>query len=391
MWAAFIWGQQLQHWYGSYKSDSTIFLCGAVIAALILFKGILPLFRFKSRRLMLSRLYRLMRWEFWSPWFFYPPIVAFIVALALRYRCSTLFMIVNPGIAYSGFIGESKLDILKKLSEKSFDAVAPFEKLPKNLTLFEMKKIIMTFVKQHGKTFPVVLKPDLGLRGMNVHIVHSETELDALLPQITEEYIIQKYISGEEWGIFYYRYPNESHGHIYSITAKKMTSVVGDGMASLERLILTNKWAHFRAKIFLKTHADRLSWIPKKDEIVPLVQIGSHCRGSLFLDANDCLTPQLEAAIEKISQGYDGFYFGRFDVRSASQDDLKLGRFKILELNGVTSEATHIYDPKYSLFTAYKVLMQQWFIAHRIGKQNRCSGFIPMTLKNWIKLIWDNR
>ena len=33
-----------------------------------------------------------------------------------------------------------------------------------------------------------------------------------------------------------------------------------------------------------------------------------------------------------------------------------LGILKVVELNGVTSEATSIYDPKNSLFVAYRVL-----------------------------------
>jgi hypothetical protein len=46
-----------------------------------------------------------------------------------------------------------------------------------------------------------------------------------------------------------------------------------------------------------------------------------------------------------------------------------------VELNGVTSEATHIYDPKQSLCGAYRVLFEQWRIAFEIGLQNseRCA------------------
>jgi len=47
---------------------------------------------------------------------------------------------------------------------------------------------------------------------------------------------------------------------------------------------------------------------------------------------------------------------------------------KIVELNGVTSEATHIYDPKLSLFGAYRVLFEQWRIAFEIGYLNRTRG-----------------
>lgn len=53
---------------------------------------------------------------------------------------------------------------------------------------------------------------------------------------------------------------------------------------------------------------------------------------------------------------------------------------KIVELNGVTSEATHIYDPKLGLFGAYRVLFQQWQIAFEIGDLNRTLGFRPASL-----------
>ena len=45
--------------------------------------------------------------------------------------------------------------------------------------------------------------------------------------------------------------------------------------------------------------------------------------------------------------------------------------FKIIELNGVTSEATHIYHPGTPLTQAYGVLMTQWRTC-AIVRQNRC-------------------
>ena len=53
---------------------------------------------------------------------------------------------------------------------------------------------------------------------------------------------------------------------------------------------------------------------------------------------------------------------------------------KIVELNGVTSEATHIYDPKLSLVDAYRVLFQQWRIAFEIGNLNRVRGIQPASV-----------
>ena len=51
---------------------------------------------------------------------------------------------------------------------------------------------------------------------------------------------------------------------------------------------------------------------------MPLVEVGSHCRGAIFLDASDLLTPALEDAVERVSRPHPGFHLGRYDVRAES-------------------------------------------------------------------------
>ena len=46
-----------------------------------------------------------------------------------------------------------------------------------------------------------------------------------------------------EVGVFYYRFPDEERGHIFSITKKEFPCVVGDGRRSLEKLIRADE--HF--------------------------------------------------------------------------------------------------------------------------------------------------
>ena len=100
----------------------------------------------------------------------------------------------------------------------------------------------------------------------------------------------------------------------------------------------------------------------------------------------------MEEIFDQISKGFEGFYFGRFDVRTPSVDEFKQGRnFKIIELNGVTSEATHIYDPKCSLLAAYKVLFEQWRLAFEIGGENRARGAKPSSITALVKLMSEYR
>jgi hypothetical protein len=96
----------------------------------------------------------------------------------------------------------------------------------------------------------------------------------------------------------------------------------------------------------------------------------------------------LEAAIDRIAQSFEGFYIGRFDVRYSDPEAFKAGRvFAIIELNGVTSESTNLYDPSWSLLRAYRTLAAQWRLTFQIGAANRARGHKPVELADLIGLI----
>jgi hypothetical protein len=122
-------------------------------------------------------------------------------------------------------------------------------------------------------------------------------------------------------------------------------------------------------------------------EAVQLIDIGTHSRGAIFNEGGHLRSPELEKAIDDLARGIDGFYFGRFDIRSHSIDELMGGNFKIIELNGVTSESTNIYDPRYSLIDAYRILFRQWKLAFDIGAANRELGAKCLLLREFIKLL----
>jgi hypothetical protein len=135
------------------------------------------------------------------------------------------------------------------------------------------------------------------------------------------------------------------------------------------------------AEFLLNLHADRLDWVPSIGESFQVVEIGSHCRGSVFLDGNRHVTPALRERIHQLSSRIKGFNFGRYDIRVPSVEDLQEARhLKVLEVNGVTSESTNIYDPSHSVFTAYRILFAQWKQAFRIGRQAISLGASRVTL-----------
>jgi hypothetical protein len=155
----------------------------------------------------------------------------------------------------------------------------------------------------------------------------------------------------------------------------------------MEELILREKRAVAMAGSYFKYHSDNLNSRPPKGERVQLIDIGTHSRGAIFKDGAWLKTAELETKVDDICRNVPGFYFGRFDIRAASFDELKRGNFKIVELNGVSSESTNIYDPKFSLFDAYRILFKQWRLAFEIGNANKECGRSPITLRQFIKLI----
>src|SRR5262249_53415789 len=290
-----------------------------------------------------------------------------------------------------GFVGESKMEILCGL--KTADGFVARAALIDASHDFDSRiRVAEDFMSGRGIEFPVVLKPDQGQRGSGVVVAKSQVELNGYLLGATMDMIIQEYAPGSQFGVFYYRLPGEDRGKIFSITEKRFPVVVGDGESALERLILQDERAVCMARFYLHKHRDRLWEAPAVGERVQLVELGTHCRGATFLDGGWVKTECLEEAFDQISRDFEGFYFGRFDVRTPAVEEFKRGRnFKIIEVNGVTSEATNIYDPKNSLLTAYKTLFSQWRIAFEIGSRNMKRGARPTPISVLARLIVEYR
>ncbi len=359
----------------------------ALLIYLALTRWIPPLFAPRGRRLALGKWHRLTRWEFWPAWLVNIPVVLYAAFQALRHRSSTVFTAVNPAMPAGGFVLESKVEILAAL-EAGGAPIARFARLAADQSPEQRIATVHAFLGQHGLDFPVVIKPDVGQRGEGVAVIQNAEALGAHLATTMTDGMVQEYVPGREFGVFYIRHPAELSGRIFSITDKHLLALSGDGEKTLEQLILADERAVSMAPLHLARHKARLDQVPAAGERIELVEIGNHCRGAVFLDGNHLATPDLLRAIDAASLGYEGFFFGRYDLRVPTEEAFKAGRdFRILELNGVTSEATHIYQPGASLFAAYRTLFTQWRLAFEIGAENVKRGARPTPLRELIALL----
>ncbi|HET6373631.1 MAG TPA: VTT domain-containing protein [Candidatus Polarisedimenticolia bacterium] len=352
---------------------------GAAAAALfVLYRTAAGLLTAAGRGRLIARVSRLWRWEFWPAWVFYPPVTVWIALLSIRYRRFNVITAANPAMPDGGFVGESKHHILSTLPRQWI--------LPAVLigpgALAERVETLERIMRENGWRFPLILKPDAGQRGAGVKCVRDRDEAAACLSGVDGPIIAQVYHPGPyEAGVFYYRMPGEASGRIFSITDKRFPEVVGDGASTVEDLIWMHPRHRMQARTFLARHAQQRAFVPARGERFPLCMAGNHVQGTMFLDGRHLLTPELERTVDQIARSVktgssaDGFFFGRFDIRYASVERFKAGRdFAIVELNGVTSESTDIYDPSGSLLKAYRTLFRQWALLFRIGELNRRRG-----------------
>jgi hypothetical protein len=308
--------------------------------------------------------------------------------LMIRYRSPTVFTAVNPGIPGGGFVGESKSAILRALTDGGATA-APWIALDAGMPPFAQQQAADAFIDLHG--LPVVLKPDRGQRGTGVEIVRDRTRVHARVTRPHDGLILQVFVPGVELGVFYSRRPREATGRIISLTEKRFPSVVGDGRRTLEQLILDDPRAVALANVYRRSSRQDLTRVVGLGEDVTLCEIGSHCRGAIFLDGGRLATSALVTAVERSARAFPGFSFGRFDVRAPSLDAFMAGEFVILELNGVTSEPTHIYDPSHSVFHAYRAVAAAWSEAFAIGDEHARGGARVWSLRELAALRFSPR
>ena len=321
---------------------------------------------------------RVARWEFWPAWIFYAPVPAMCAWLSLRYQGVSLPTIANLNQKNGGIIGESKIEILHQLMKTSPDSTATAFLIPTESVearLAHMDRILQA----HCISFPFVLKPDTAQRGAGFRKIRSREDARTYLRQVTQPLVLQRYVEGPcEAGIFYYRFPNEARGRIFGITRKRFPVVTGDGIHSLQALIAGDERARFLQSVYVKRLGAEAQRIPAPGERVRLVEAGNHCQGCIFEDGWDLYTEELRRTIDEISRQVPGFYVGRFDLRYADDDSLRAGKsFQVIELNGAASEATNLYDAKYSLWSAYRTLYRQWRLIYAIGAENRKRGALP--------------
>jgi hypothetical protein len=323
----------------------------------------------------------LSRFEFWPGLLFYLPVWAYVLWLMLRHRSIRAPLASNPALPASGLFGEEKSLVLGLPRGEAAWWFARSTVVQRSGSAADTLVDGRAAMAAAGLRYPLVAKPDLGCRGAGVRPVRTEAELRAYIEAFPggERIVLQELVDEEgEAGIFWARAPGAARGEIFSLTLKYFPRVTGDGRSTLRQLIEADPRAGKLTHLYFPRHRERLDQILTRGEQVRLAFAGSHSRGAIFRDGARFITPAMVERFDRIADGLPGFHIGRFDIRFASFEDVQDGHgFRIIEVNGAGSEATHIWDSRIRLRDAYRALWDQWRRIFAIGAMNRALGHRP--------------
>ena len=325
-------------------------------------------------------LHKLFHWEYWPFQLVYVPIYLLWIWYALKSKSLFFFNACNPTIKNGGFFNESKKEI--------YDLMPPFyypkTSLIKTPISFEK---LLEIKESQDFDYPFIVKPDVGLRGSAVKKIEDENSFFQYWQKAQFDFLIQDFIPfPHEIGVFYVRFPSEKQGKLTGIVAKEFLEIEGNGIDTVRDLILKNPRFAIQLQVLEREFGNQILKILPKGEKQKLVPYGNHARGAKFLDCSHWISPNLTNVIDQICLQIDGFYFGRIDLMYDNLSDLEAGKnFSIVEINGAGSEPTHIYDPRHSIFFAWKELSRHITMMYQISAQNHQNGIPFLSFSEGVK------
>ncbi len=309
-----------------------------------------------------------INWELWPFWLKYAPIMPVWIWYCLRAKSLWFFTPSNPTITFGGFEGEGKKEMYELL---------PVHTYPK--TVFIQPQLtfehVVQLASQNNFQYPFIVKPDVGMKGLLFRKIDNEEELKTYHRQISIEYMLQDLVSYPlEVSVFYYRHPAKPTGVITGFIQKDLMEVMGDGRKTLLELMQAHPLAKHRLLEMQTKYQEHVQTIIPANERFVLTYAANLSRGAKFTNLNQLIDDQLLAVFDGLSKPAQ-FYYGRYDIKCNSIEDLKSGKnFSILEYNGSGAEPNHVYHSGYTWFAALREFLKHWKVLYQISAYNNAQG-----------------
>jgi hypothetical protein len=311
-------------------------------------------------------------------WLSVIPMIAQWLCLSAYYRSLTLPSAANPAITSGGMVGEGKHEYFAIMGPYARARTAPHASFSNTREVWVAEQEMA----QAGLSYPLILKPDIGWCGFGVRLIRNRDDLDAYLTHypVGERIILQRFVPYDgEAGVFYIRHPGSSVGELLGIVLRYHPRVTGDGLQTVAQLIAADhRLQRLDKNTFHQISVDP-EMIPARGEAVRISTIGSTRVGGLYEDASSLATPALLQEIDAIASDMKDLHIARFDLRYENLGAFLAGKgFSIIEVNGAGSEASHAWDPRFTLRQAYSIVFSKQCRLFAIGHAMRRRGHRPI-------------
>ena len=312
---------------------------------------------------------RLYKWETWHYLVKYIPIMPAWLWYCVRSRSLWFFTPSNPTLTFGGFEGESKKEMYDQLPPGTYPKTIL---VPHTVTLNEAESMVAA----NRFVYPFAVKPDVGMMGFMFRTISNRKEFAQYHQLMPADYLVQEFVDYPmELSVFYYRFPNHKNGTITGFIRKEFLSVKGDGHSTLLELMTNYDRVRFRLEEMKSKHKDKLDRIIPAGETFYLSHALNLSRGGKLVSLAHEKDDRLLKVFDDLSHYAGHFYYGRYDIKCKSIEDLKQGKnFSILEYNGCGAEPHHIYGNGNTLLEAYKIVLQHWKVLYAISRYNEKNG-----------------
>lgn len=325
--------------------------------------------------------YTLTHWEAWHYNIKYVLISPVWMWYSLRARSFYFFTPANPALTFGGFEGGPKKEIYDLL---------PKERYPNSIyidTTWPLSQVLDMMQANHLE-FPVAVKPNVGMMGLMFRKIDNIDELAVYHTTMTVTYIIQELITYPiEVSVFYHRSPGSLKGNITGFVHKEALEVTGDGTSTLQELMKgLESLPSYKPDEWILKHRSRLQQVIAAGEVFKLAWVANLSRGGKMVNIEDEKDEKLLQVFDELSHYSGKLFYGRYDIKCTSVDDLKAGKnFSILEFNGTGAEPHHMYGNNNNLLQAFKIIMYHWRVMFNIARYHHKKGVPNKSLREGLR------
>lgn len=313
--------------------------------------------------------YRIIHWETWHYHAKYIPLLPSWLWYCIKSRSVWFFTASNPALTFGGMEGESKEEMYRRLPPETYPKsifISP------SLSLTQLEKEITV----NNFKYPFAVKPNVGMMGFMFRKINNATDLSLYHKTMPITYVVQDLIDYPvEVSVFYYRDPDEQKGTVSGFLKKESPEVTGNGKSTLRDLIQEFPGLRFKQQEMFSRHRKKLNRVLPAGEKFILSDAANRSQGGKIIGLQHEIDDNFTKIFDYISHYSGSYYYGRYDIKCASIDDLKRGiNFSILEYNGCGSGIQHVYGNGYSLFEASRIILHHWKMLYKISKTNNRNG-----------------